>query len=448
MTSAIPLEEAERLARQQTTPPPSVEDGPPWEAEAPSAPRLLPTLRYVDIEATIGTADFVEGLLIDGGLSLAFGASNSGKTFLVTDMGLHVALGWPWHGREVEAGGVLYVAGEGGSGIKNRIAAFRTHHGASAAGEMVPFAVIPATIDLCDPTADTGALIATIRAMTEAFGMPVRLVIVDTVSRAMAGGDENASADMGALVRNLDRVREETGVHILLVHHSGKDTARGARGHSLLRAAVDTEIEVSRDEEAGVSVAKVTKQRDLPVAGELSFRLEVVELGTNRRGKPVTSCVVVAADSCPKPRSEKLSDSQRRAFEQLKNCLADSGKIYRDSRDIPSVPVVSLEEWRERLRRAGETDRDNSNSERSQWSRIQKALKDKGVICCWDGYVWLTRQPETDRDETSVSQAGRARHETPPTEGGLAVSSHPSHRPADPTVSDAAHSDHDDWEMA
>ncbi|CCG41816.1 AAA family ATPase [Magnetospirillum molischianum] len=406
MTSAIPLEEAERLARQQTTPPPPVEDGPPWEAEAPSAPRLLPTLRYVDIEASIGTADFVEGLLIDGGLSLAFGASNSGKTFLVTDMGLHVALGWPWHGREVEAGGVLYVAGEGGSGIKNRIAAFRSHHGAAAAGEMVPFAVVPATIDLCDPTADTGALIATIRAMTEAFGMPVRLVIVDTVSRAMAGGDENASGDMGALVRNLDRVREETGVHILLVHHSGKDTARGARGHSLLRAAVDTEIEVSRDEEAGVSVAKVTKQRDLPVAGELSFRLEVVELGTNRRGKKVTSCVVVAADTVPTRKPASLSPGQKLALDQLKNSLADHGQTYRDNRDIPPVPVVVAKTWREQLKRAGVTDRDNPENERKQFRRHVEALMSKGFIRMLDDLVWLAGQSGTERDNGTSVRAG------------------------------------------
>ena len=34
----------------------------------------------------------------------------------------------------------------------------------------------------------------------------------------------------------------------MLVHHTGKDTAKGARGHSLLRAATDTEIEVKREE--------------------------------------------------------------------------------------------------------------------------------------------------------------------------------------------------------
>ncbi len=49
---------------------------------------------------------------------------------------------------------------------------------------------------------------------------------------------------MGALVRCMDLIRQETGACVLFVHHSGKDAAKGARGHSLLRAAIDTEIEV------------------------------------------------------------------------------------------------------------------------------------------------------------------------------------------------------------
>ena len=43
----------------------------------------------------------------------------------------------------------------------------------------------------------------------------------------------------------------------------------------------------------GVSLAKVTKQRELEIVGEFGFTLQVVELGTNTRGKPVTSCVLV-----------------------------------------------------------------------------------------------------------------------------------------------------------
>ena len=107
----------------------------------------------------------------------------------------------------------------------------------------------------------------------------------------MAGGNENASEDMGALVINSDHIRRETKAHVCFIHHSGKDSARGARGHSSLLAAADTEIEVTNDD--GARIARVTKQREMECSGEFSFSLHVVTLGENRRGKPVTSCVVV-----------------------------------------------------------------------------------------------------------------------------------------------------------
>ena len=103
----------------------------------------------------------------------------------------------------------------------------------------MPFAAIVSPVDLCTDDADLNKLITTIIACR--LGMPVGLIVIDTLSRVMAGGNENAPEDMGALVRNIDRLRDETGGAVLLVHHSGKDLSRGARGHSLLRAATDTE---------------------------------------------------------------------------------------------------------------------------------------------------------------------------------------------------------------
>jgi RecA-family ATPase len=58
-------------------------------------------------------------------------------------------------------------------------------------------------------------------------------VVIDTLSRALAGGNENAPDDMGALVINTDKVRQLTGAALIYIHHSGKDAALGARGHSL-----------------------------------------------------------------------------------------------------------------------------------------------------------------------------------------------------------------------
>lgn len=381
----------------------------------------LPLIWLPEIRPVTDTTDFVEDLLGNGQMSVVYGDSNSGKTFFALDLALHVALGREWFGKQVDGGGAIYIAAEGGFGIRNRVTAFLRHHRIVNV-DQVPFAIVPKTINLLDPKADTKALIAETQAAIKRIGGPVRLIVVDTLARAIAGGNENASEDMGALVANADRIRDATGAHLKFIHHSGKDTARGARGHSSLRAATDTEIEVTRDHETGISVAKVTKQRELPVEGEFGFRLEVVQLGVNRRLKTVTSCAVVPVQAANLPKEVRLSDNLRAALTQLKSCLLDHGQAIQDHPNIPDGPVVSLDQWREYLKRAGVTNRDNPNSERSQWSKIQKGLSEKGVVGIWDAHVWLARRGETDRDDSETSRTEKPRRETPPYKGVSSVS--------------------------
>ena len=112
------------------------------------------------------------------------------------------------------------------------------------------------------------------------------MVVIDTLSRALAGGDENSSADMGAFVKRCDEIRAATGAALHVIHHAGKNTAKGARGHSLLRAAVDTEIEI----EAGAILSR--KQRDMEGAPELRFSYKPIDIGENLDGVMQTSVVL------------------------------------------------------------------------------------------------------------------------------------------------------------
>jgi RecA/RadA recombinase len=271
-----------------------------------------------DIKPSLDANDFVEGVLGRGQLSVVYGESGCGKTFWCLDLAFHVALGWDYCGRAVDKCAVVYCAAEGAWGARNRINTFRAYHDVR---EPVQLAAIFQSINLLNPDADTGRLIETVKAIPTI--RPVErpgLVVVDTLSRALAGGNENSPDDMGALVMNADRIRAETGAHLAFIHHSGKDSARGARGHSLLRAATDTEIEVTAS--GDLRFAKVMKQRDMPTEGEFGFRLQSVNLGLNRRGKPVSSCVVVPDTSGAKPLDRKLSPNQQSVLALLKDAGA------------------------------------------------------------------------------------------------------------------------------
>lgn len=353
----------------------------------------LPFVSFVDMKLDLEDRSLIHGWLGTGAMSVLYGDSNTGKTFLALDMALHVALGWEWRGRRVRQGAVLYIAGEGAYGIQNRVAAFRQHYNI-AADEDVPFAVIPSPVDLRSQDALTDRLIATINEVMTRFDREVVLVNVDTLSRALAGGNENDSADMGAYVMNIDRVRDACKAHILSVHHSGKDAAKGARGHSLLRAAVDTELEITKDEISKISTVRVAKQRDISGDGEeVLFNLRLVTLGYDTAGNEVVSCVTAASPVTSKNVTDRapLRGAGQLAYTQLLNCMSEAGRpAPADSHYPHGAVVVKSSLWLEYLKKAGVVDSEAKNP-RVPWQRIRETLIEHRYIGIWGEFVWIVQ---------------------------------------------------------
>jgi RecA-family ATPase len=202
--------------------------------------RLKPIL-WSDLHKLPKRQPLVEGFLDCTALSVMYGPSGCGKTFFALDVAAHIARGQVWRGRAVLQGAAVYVAAEGGYGILERLTAFSCQYGIDP--KDVPLYVIPEPIDLCHSDIDVDLLMDHLRTFPK--DQPVRFLSIDTTSRALAGGNENSSDHMGALVQRCDKLRAATGAHLMLLHHTGKDITLGARGHSLLRAAVDTEIEMT-----------------------------------------------------------------------------------------------------------------------------------------------------------------------------------------------------------
>lgn len=238
--------------------------------------------RAADEALADSAAPLIKGLLDQGAMTVLYGDSNVGKTFVAMDLAYHVGAGLEYAGMKTAKGLVVYVAAEGGRGARKRAAALRLKYGARPVG----FKLLASAIDLRRPDADIKPLVAALRG----FGEPILLIVIDTLSRALAGGDENSSVDMGNVVRHFDVLRAATGAHVMIVHHTGKERAKGARGHSLLRAATDTEIEVAEGS------IEVTKQRDLERSWSSGFGLQVQVLGVDADGDPVTSCTVALGD--------------------------------------------------------------------------------------------------------------------------------------------------------
>ena len=189
-----------------------------------------------------------------------------------------------------------------------------------------------------------------------------------------------------------DRLREKTGVYLALVHHSGKDASRGSRGHSLLPAAIDTEIEVTRDEGSKISTARVTKQRDLPTEGSFSFTLRQIELGIDQDNDPVTSCVIeeTEADAAASAKRKRLPDAAKIALDTLRKALTEAGQDAPGSNHIPpSARVVDVETWR-RFHYAGTaSDGQSADARKKGFQRVRQQLQAHGIVCVHTDLCWI-----------------------------------------------------------
>lgn len=340
-----------------------------------------------DVEIDLDVNDFVQGLLTESAMSVVYGESNCGKTFFMSDLAFHVAQGKEWNKKRVEKGNVLYLSLEGNRGIKNRIAAYKAENKVNLDG----FLMMPCQVDFINSEEDITQLIELVKQANIEFNNDVKLIVIDTLARAIGGGDENSGVDMGTLVKHSDLIRQYTNAHICFIHHSGKDKARGARGHSSLRAAVDTEIEISRTEGADYSVVKVPKQRDMERDDDFQFKLKRVVLGVNCYNEEVTSCVVepydLQMDTEEKMKTKQVSGKTKAAFDALKEAIMEKG-FKGSGQNMPNCKVVTIDVFKEYLQMRGILS-ENSRSAYTQYDRVSQKLIDEKLINIRYKYVWI-----------------------------------------------------------
>jgi hypothetical protein len=277
------------------------------------------------------TRDYlVKGLLSPAEISLLVGAKNARKTFLALHVCYGVAQGWPTiFGRRVKQTPVLYLIAEGEAGIGKRVKALVRRY-----GRCPDFHVIAQPIDLLRSDASAGDLHDVIEA---ANLHQVGLIVVDTVSRAMMGGDENGPADMGTLAANLNILRYETGAHVMGVHHGTQADGTKSRGHSSLPFSADVIIQTEWSEEASTGTMTVGFCRDDAIGPLGTFRTEVVRLGTDADGDHITTLVVEETDQPARNRratAGKMNNRHAALWDHVKNIMAQSG--------MPTVPAIGM----------------------------------------------------------------------------------------------------------
>ena len=267
----------------------------------------------------------IQGYLEADSLSLIYGAPANGKSFVAIDWAACIATGKDWHGLRVKQGAVFYLAGEGFNGLSKRQAAWERANGKRLS--TAPLYTSNRAAILTD-LAQLQEMMMVIQNMIEETGEKPALLVVDTLARCF-GGNENAADDMGRFISNLDTIRAVFGCSVLVVHHSGKDTDKGARGSTALKGAVDTEYSCSLAEtDSGKIVTlKNSKMKDSDTPAQKSFLLEAQKLDiTDEEGQPYWAPALIETDyQAPlTPRMAKLGANQQKALDLIREMISSA----------------------------------------------------------------------------------------------------------------------------
>jgi hypothetical protein len=321
------------------------EDPPTAIRENPFKP-----LRLSDLRALPWPEWTVRNVIPAKGMGVIFGPSKSGKTFLALDIACACVRGIPWAGLPTRQGVAVYIGLEGQA--RTRAFAYAKANGLddAALADLIIFEQPPLNLLTVGKGGSVPLLVDAVRSAIP--GRPVALTIVDTLAQATPGGDENSSVMMGAAIGNAKTIAQELGGTVVLIHHSGKNDAAGARGHSSLAAAADFQIEVTRPGDGAMRSARVTKVKDAEDGARWNFQLGVVDLGLapatdGCEPEARTSCVVAdlvrvdtvssAAKTLP-----KFSTLQSLVFQAFTTA---AGALDGDAIDWDNTGTCSLDAW-------------------------------------------------------------------------------------------------------
>ena len=356
--------------------------------EAPADPNQ-PVDRFLLIPSDELKDEPVQWLIKDilpvKALGSLYGKPGTYKSFVAMYAASHIALGWPVFGKETVPGDVVYIAGEGGAGLKRRMDALTKRHNLPRVPNLY---FLKSQLNLRSKPEDLAGLLGAIKGRN----ISPQMIVIDTLARSFGGGNENASEDMGAFIAMMGHLQAQTGAAVLLVHHSGKDEARGQRGHSSLLGAVDAELELMKlsedDSLHRIGQLTITKQKDGEDGLKFLFHMETVALSAIDPEQSSLALVPVNDEDRPAAaRKPMIKGYTKDALDALKVAIAEAGKTVGLDQIPQGKRVVSQRVWKEYF--DGGQDGE-PEAIKKRFLRAHNDLKKFGTIGVWQKMYWIS----------------------------------------------------------
>ncbi|HDC1926824.1 TPA: AAA family ATPase [Salmonella enterica] len=345
-------------------------------------PNTPPEVRKTKLPMSIGSTGYdcqtdytIKSHLPANSLCSIYGPSGSYKSFLAVSWSCHIAAGKEWAGKRVTGGSAMYVVGEGGIGVRRRVKAWEYFY--NEGNQLKNLYLVNRPVFPVRPEEVREVIIAAKQIEAET-GQSIKIIVIDTLARCFGGNDENDARDMGAFIEGCDTIKRETGATLLVVHHSGKDEGKGARGSSAFRAALDAEFNVRREGEGGAIILTCTKMKDAEEPRQCAYDLKTIPLFTDDDGDDVRSLVVLDV-----PREVKGGDPE---LESVKNMTGNHVALWqcirsRKTRGEPCNRAVVRDDI---IAMLGESGRKGFN----RW--LEKLVRDELIEVSDDGEITMT----------------------------------------------------------
>ncbi len=339
----------------------------------------------------------VQDLIELHGTAAFSGYSQSGKSFQMIELAFAVALGRKFWGRDVKQGLVIYQIGEGEEGLGKRVEGYLKDRGIEDPAS-VPLVFLPRKINLFQSDDDATNLIAEAKAWEEYYGIPLRMIVIDTYNKATRGANEISGQDIGKINERLERIQRECHCNVTVVDHLSKGGT--VRGHGSKTDDVSNMIRVEKDEKKvdrngrPIRRMRLDKNKDGENGGVIEFVLRQVVVGFKEDGKPITTCVVEAPHGSEEEleRSGRLPLNQSIILQTIRDVIAREGHppppgMPEDiRRNVVAWKSVMAELRRKWLYKAPETEPEQREIE------LQRIVTDAGRKLQNNGYI--------DRDNT------------------------------------------------
>lgn len=227
----------------------------------------------------------IRGEIPERGLTVIFGESGAGKSFIGLDYALQVA----------QFRRVIYIPTEGESGYLKRVAAWCAHH-RQPEGDLY---FVLGSVSLFERNIFD-------QLIHDLAAMQPEMVVIDTLAMAAVGIDENSARDMGIVMRACRRIIREIGASVVLVHHTNKG-GMIERGSNVLRGNADVMIRVSPADDLVMVECSKTKD-DAPFPMRYLFMRPVSVEGIGDSLVPVPADAMIRDTTILTPNQRKLID--------------------------------------------------------------------------------------------------------------------------------------------